>query len=70
MAKRYLNIKELGEYIGISEKTLRNWKYSHPELLPPPVIIATCGKYDIWRWDTEDVDAWMHRQQHEQAVGL
>ena len=70
MSKRYLNFKELSEYIGIAEKTLRNWKYMHPELLPPHVIIATCGKYDIWRFDKEEVDVWMHRETVEQAVGL
>ena len=70
MAKRYLTITELAEYIGVAVKTLRNWKYAHPELLPPHVVIATGGKYDLWRWDTEDVDAWMHRDQQEQAVGL
>lgn len=69
MEKRYLSLAELAVYIGIAEKTLRNWKYSRPELLPPHVVIRTGGVYDIWRWDTRDVDAWMHRE-NEQAVGL
>lgn len=62
MGKKYLTIDELAEYIGLSARTLRNWKYSRPDLLPPHVAIDTGGRKKHWRWDTEAVDQWMHRE--------
>ena len=71
MARKYLTLKELGAYIGVAPKTLRNWKTSSPEKLPPHIDISFGGKYDKWRFDSEAVDAWMaDHNTHEQAVGL
>ena len=62
MTKTYMNIDQLGAYLGISPKTLRNWKYQDPRKLPPHVAVTTGGKYDKWRWDTETVDTWLLEQ--------
>lgn len=62
MTKTYMNIDQLGAYLGISPKTLRNWKYLDPRKLPPHVAVTTGGKYDKWRWDSEMVDKWLHDQ--------
>ena len=60
MEKRYLSIKELASYIGVAYQTLRNWKCNTPDRLPPHIAIAS-GKYDQWRFDVAEVDAWMQR---------
>lgn len=62
MNKCYMNIDQLGAYLGISPKTLRNWKYQDPRKLPPHVAVTTGGKYDKWRWDTDTVDTWLLEQ--------
>ena len=61
MHRRYMTLKELAEYIGYAEKTLRMWKTYSPEKLPPHIDLSFGGKHDIWRWDSEVVDEWMHR---------
>ena len=72
MEKRYLTFNELAFYIGVAVKTLRNWKTSTPERLPPHVELPSDGVHDIWRFDVVEVDAWMRRKRNgnEQAVGL
>ena len=60
MEKRFLSMQELASYIGVAYKTLRNWKCSNPGRLPPHIAIAS-GKYDTWRFDIAEVDAWMLR---------
>lgn len=71
MPRRYLTLTDLADYIGVSVKTLRNWKTSAPEKLPPHIDISFGGKYDKWRFDSEEVDAWMRSMTSvEQAVGL
>ena len=60
MERRYLTMKDLAAYIGVSFQTLRNWKCMDPSKLPPHVSISS-GKYDRWRFDVNEVDAWMVR---------
>lgn len=59
--RRYLSMKDLAEYIGLSFKTLRNWKCTDPGKLPPHVSLPSGGKYDKWRFEVSEVDAWMAR---------
>ena len=70
MEKRYLTFNELALYIGVAVKTLRNWKTNSPERLPPHIELPSDGVRDMWRFDIVDVDAWMHGNRNEQAVGL
>lgn len=59
MHRRYMNIAQLAEYLGLSEKTLRNWKTYSPEKLPPHIDLSFGGKRDVWRFDSEVVDEWL-----------
>ena len=59
MSKRYMTFAELGSYIGVATKTLRNWKSSAPHKLPPHVAVSVGGTYDSWRFDSEAVDKWL-----------
>ena len=59
MGKTYLDMNGLAAYIGLSVKTLRNWKTSNPEKLPPFINVACGGKHDRLRFDVEAVDAWI-----------
>lgn len=61
MEVRYLTMKDLAAYIGLSLQTLYNWKCSDPGKLPPHVSLPSGGKYDKWRFDVSEVDAWMAR---------
>ena len=58
--KRWLTFSDLAAYIGLSLQTLYNWKCSSPEKLPPHVSLPS-GNRDIWRFDVNEVDAWMLR---------
>ena len=69
--RRYMTLTELASYIGVAVITLRKWKANHPEKLPPHIDISFGGKYDIWRFDSEVVDAWMRNlNQYDKAVSL
>lgn len=71
MYKRYFTMNELADYIGVSVKTLRNWKTKSPEKLPPHIDLSFGGKYDRWRFDSEVVDAWMRNlNQYDKAACL
>lgn len=59
--RRWLTIKQLAEYIGVGEQTVRNWKTNNPSKLPPHTVVTTGGKYDKWRFDSDEVDAWLQR---------
>lgn len=61
MNRKWMSLKDLAEYLGLSVQTLRNWKCSDPSRLPPHVSVTTGGKYDKWRFDVQEVDAWMSR---------
>ena len=61
MGRRWLTIKQLAEYIGVAEQTLRNWKTYCPSRLPPHTVVTIGGKYDRWRFDSDEVDAWLQR---------
>lgn len=57
--RRYMTLKELADYIGLSVGTLRNWKTYSPEKLPPHIDLGIGRKYDSWRFDSVVVDEWM-----------
>ena len=59
MYRRYMTLTELADYIGLSVKTLRNWKTNSPEKLPPHIDLTFDSKHDIWRFDSVVVDEWM-----------
>ena len=61
MTKRWLTFSDLAAYLGLSLQTLYNWKCSDPGKLPPHVSLPSGGKYDKWRFDVTEVDAWMAR---------
>jgi len=53
MEKRYLNIKELSEYTGLSVHTLYTWVSQ--EIIP---FHKPGGR--ILRFDKEEIDKWIH----------
>ncbi len=59
--KKWLTLTDLATYLGLSVQTLYNWKCSDPGKLPPHVSLPSGGKYDKWRFDVNEVDAWMVR---------
>lgn len=60
MEKRWLSMKDLAQYLGLSLQTLYNWKCSDPGRLPPHTSLST-GKRETLRFDIAEVDAWMLR---------
>ena len=59
MGRRWLSLNDLADYMGVSVKTLRNWKTTDPGKLPPHVDVNFGGKYAKLRFDSEAVDAWL-----------
>ena len=53
----YLTIREFGDYIGISHRTLEGWKSKG--YLPPHTPLTK----KIHRWKRSDIDAWFALKQ-------
>lgn len=69
--RRYMTLTELAQYIGVAVITLRKWKASRPDKLPPHINLSGGGRYDKWIFDSETVDRWLAGfSSEEQAVGL
>lgn len=64
--QRWLSLSDLASYLGVSCKTLRNWKSKDPGKLPPSVSVGS-GKYDKLRFDVAEVDAWLARNSLRQG---
>lgn len=55
--KRLLKTTEAAEYLGLSERTLRNWRYEGKEG-PKPTYLGRAVRYDL-----RDLCAWVEKHQ-------
>lgn len=54
---RFLNEKELADWLGVSVSTVRNWRYTYQG--PPVQKVGRSVRYDV-----AAVEAWLDEQQH------
>ena len=40
MARRYMSMSQLADYLGVAVVTLRKWKASRPDKLPPHIDLS------------------------------
>lgn len=57
--QQYLTIREVGEYIGISFRTLEGWKRNG--YLPPHIALTR----KVHKWRRADIDAWLALKQRD-----
>ena len=58
--KKQLSYKEIGDYLGKSENTIKGWRQKFPVLLEFVKVGAFCKKYDL---DVEKIEKLIELQE-------
>lgn len=61
--KKFLNVKDVAELLGKSEKTIRRW--AERENFPLPVIKKPNKSQNTWSFDREEVLSWFELYQRK-----
>jgi excisionase family DNA binding protein len=60
--KAFLDVDDLAEMLGVSNKTLRSWVQT--QRFPAPIIFSR----SVWRWRRETVEAWLRQKEGNVAL--
>lgn len=58
----WLTDKETAVRLGISLRTLQNWRANEPERLPPASNIGRTGGRPLWRFRQADVESFLRER--------